>query len=299
MKKKWKGLSALCLAAMLGIMMPVSAMEAAEELQAQQITLISDNSSTPEIEVKYQGQNLTRSMGGTIEYSLYIGNRDQSVSISTTQGGHITSLSYYLDQTGGLTVSKSEEQLSSLWQPAGQSSHQDVPLNQDGKYVLYVKAVTDSGTSVCVRTGGMVVDTISPVITGVQAGGTYPLGTKFGVEDDNLDTVLVNEHEVLPDENGKYQVAANGTSCIIRAKDKAEHETVINITINGESGNPGGDNPQDDITVINKSGTYSLKTGTAYRLGSGSWTLEGDSVTYSGGITFYVNKDGDYSFKYR
>lgn len=311
MKKKWKRLSVVCLAVLFSLIMPVGTIEAVEnkpELQERDglldnplfelVYAAENNSNLPMVEIKYQGQNLAKSMGGSIEYSLYINNRDQRISILAAQNSTLTSLYYYLDRTNGSTESKNEEALDSLWQSAEQLSYQEVALGQDGKYVLYVKAVDDNGQAACTRTSGIVVDSVSPVITGIQDGGTYPLGTKFGVEDDNLDVVLVNEQAAAPsDADGMYQVAANGTSCVIRAKDKAGHETSCSITVNGEGGSTGGDEPKDDTTVINKGGTYSLKAGAAYRLGSGSWTLEGDSSVYSGGITFYVNKDGDYSFK--
>ncbi|MDE7258854.1 MAG: hypothetical protein K2N77_06410, partial [Lachnospiraceae bacterium] len=56
---------------------------------------------------------------------------------------------------------------------------------------------------------------------------------------------------------------------------------------------------EDDTNVISKTGDYSLKAGTAYRLGDRKWTLEGDSTVYSGGSTFYVREDGSYHFTQR
>lgn len=387
MKRKWKSLSALCLAAVLGLSMPVSTMWAAEEnaetadaqetdsdfkqdsqnesiesreqvineeqdvavveeqdtevveeqdtpdvadqddvwddsatedldiensepvveLPLEEISVgdlpltepiytTSDFGSLPVISLICRGMNLTQILDAPIGYDIYVNNCDQCVSISISEGS-LASLSYYLD-TSGSNESMNEEQLSKLWQSADNLSYQEVNLNQDGKYVLYVRAVADNGQIFYVRTIGIVVDSVAPVITGIQNGGTYPVGTKFGVEDANLDTVFVNEQGATPTDDGKYQVAANGTSCTIRAKDKAGHETTYSITIGEEKPDePDDPKPGDDITVINGSGTYSLKAGTAYRLGSGSWTLQGDSVVYRGGITFYVNTDGDYVFK--
>ncbi|MBD5519672.1 MAG: hypothetical protein HDR03_00295 [Lachnospiraceae bacterium] len=401
MKKKWKSLSALCLAAVLGLSMPVSTMWAAEEnaetaddvqktdsdfdfkqdsqdetIESQeqilneeqdaavieeQDTEVVENQETPDvvdqddvqddsatedlaigdsepvaeqpldeinigalpltepiyttsdfgglpvIALKYQGMNLTQALDVPLEYDIYINNCDQNISISISEGG-FASLSYYLDKSGS-NESMSEEQLTSLWQGADNLSYQEFKMSEDGKYVLYVKAVADNGQVMCVRTKGLVVDSVRPVITGIQDGGTYPVGTKFGVEDANLAEVRVNEQVVSPSDDGLYQVAANGTSCVIKAKDKADHETTCSITIGGEkpedpdnpdnSDNPDNPKPGDDITVINNDGTYSLHAGTAYRLGSGSWTLQGDSAVYSGGITFYVNTDGSYNFKKR
>ncbi|MBD5445396.1 MAG: hypothetical protein HDR29_07595, partial [Lachnospiraceae bacterium] len=200
--------------------------------QTEPIFTTSDFDSMPVIELKYQGMNLTQALDVEIGYSKYINNCDQCVSISVSQGS-LTALSYYLDNSGS-NESMSEEQLSSHWQSADNLSYQEVKLSQDGKYVLYVKAVAGNGQTACVRTIGLVVDSIAPVITGIQNGGTYPLGTKFGVEDANLASVLVNEQPVSPSDDGQYQVAANGTSCVIRAKDMADHETIYSITIGGE-----------------------------------------------------------------
>lgn len=52
---------------------------------------------------------------------------------------------------------------------------------------------------------------------------------------------------------------------------------------------------EEEITTIH-AGTMSLKKGSAYQLGEGTWNVSGDSTNYSGGITFYVNQDGDYNF---
>lgn len=343
MKRKWKRLSSMCLAAMLVLMMPVSINATEEgwetgtftqetdsvtedsepvpeqpleeislipedsvtiEFQTEPIYITSDFDSLPVIELKYQNMHLTQALDVEIAYNLYINNCDQCVSISVTQGS-LAALSYYLDNSGS-NESKSVEQLGLLWKSADNLSYQQVNLSQDGKYVLYVKAVAGNGQTAYIRTVGMVVDSVAPVITGIQDGGTYPLETKFGVEDANLAEVRVNEQVVSPSDDGLYQVAANGTSCVIRAKDKADHETTCSITIGEEKpedpvdpDNPDDPKPGDDITVINNGGTYSLHAGTAYRLGSGNWTLQGDSVVYRGGITFYVNTDGDYIFKKR
>ena len=39
-----------------------------------------------------------------------------------------------------------------------------------------------------------------------------------------------------------------------------------------------------------------LKKGTAYQLEAGTWNVSGDNTDYAGGITFYVDKDGEYEF---
>ena len=366
MRRRWKSITALCLSAMIGCVLPAGTMmaaeepEAAEQLQesetsepveevlqdveagepaeetdqeaetgepaeetdqepepeeqqetdsadaaAELIEIIPQTVETtaqtdvqersgetePVIVIRLQGTDRAQALGGKITYSTYIRNHDQRFNISVEQGS-VTALYYYLDTAADDSdESKSEEQLAALWQLVEQGNWQEIILGQDGRYVLYVKAEAADGQSVCARTDGVVIDATAPVITGIDDGGTYPVGTSFGVTDDNLDSVLINEQPAVPSStDGMYQVAtgANSTSCVIRAKDKAGNETVCSITVEGE---------EPDIRYIWVSGSYALKAGRDYHLGGGSWTLDGDSTVYCGGSTFYVKEDGSYQFQ--
>lgn len=246
--------------------------------------------AAPVIAIWLQGTNRAQALGGKIEYDTYVGNHDQQLSIS---GENVTVLYYYLDTAANTSdESKSEEQLADLWQVAERVNGQEIRLGQDGKYVLYVKAESADGQVVYARTGGIVIDATAPVIVGIDDGGTYPEGTSFGVTDDNLESVLINEQPAAPSADGTYQVAAAAysSSCVIRAKDKAGNETVYSITVEEQ---------EPDIRYIWVSGSYALKAGRDYHLGDGKWTLEGDSTVYQGGSTFYVREDGEYRFQKR
>lgn len=48
---------------------------------------------------------------------------------------------------------------------------------------------------------------------------------------------------------------------------------------------------------ILSAGVTSLISGTAYRLGSGKWTVAGDNTLYEGGSVFYVTNSGSYDFR--
>lgn len=52
----------------------------------------------------------------------------------------------------------------------------------------------------------------------------------------------------------------------------------------------------DGESITESGKTYSLKAGTPYTLGTGTWTVSGDDYNYTGGSTFYVGTDGDYTF---
>ncbi len=260
------------------------------------------DSLEPVIDVKLPGNVQTRSIGGQIEYT-YIGNHDQRIYVSVEQG---IALYYYFEALSEMTEeSRSEEQLSSLWQGGSQNGYQEIALNQDGKFILYLKADAGNGQTISLRTDGMVVDTAAPVITGIDNGGSYPEGTPFHVNDDNLAAVKINEQAVEPSTaDGAYQLTADGASpsCVIRAVDRAGNETVYSVTV--EQKNPDQDpdkdpdqDPDEEISIIDMNGTYSLQAGKAYRLGIGRWTLNGDPTVYCGDSTFYVSVDGDYTFQ--
>ncbi|MBD5505184.1 MAG: hypothetical protein HDR09_15985 [Lachnospiraceae bacterium] len=275
-------------AAEIAGIMPQAAETAAESEGQEQ----SEKAVAPVIVIQLDGANRAQALGGTIEYNTYINNRDQRLRISTSQGSDPVSLYYYLDTAARVSdESKNEGQLSDLWQQAEQATGQEVGLGQEGAYVLYVMAKAADGQISYARTDGIVIDTTAPVITGIDNGGTYPEGTYFGVTDDNLESVLMNEQPAaLSQTDGMYRVTAAqySTSCVISAKDKAGNETVYSVTVEKKV--------EDDINVISKTGDYSLKAGTAYRLGDGNWMLEGDSTVYRGGSTFYVREDGSYHF---
>lgn len=251
----------------------------------------TEKGAAPVIEIQLQGVNVVQALGGEIGFDRYFNNHDQRFAITVDQSSSNVSLVYYLDVVSdGSDESKNADQLAELWQEAEQPGRQEIVLGQDGKYVLYVKAVSADGQVSYARTDGVVVDATAPAITGINNGGTYPLGTEFGVTDENLDIVKMNEQPAASI-NGLYQVAVNdfSTTCTISAKDKAGNETVYTIIVEGKAND-------DDIRVITESGSYSLKAGTAYQLGSGSWTVDGDSSVYRGGSTFFVRENGSYLF---
>ncbi len=234
----------------------------------------------PKIEIKWQRELYTYDLGGKVEFK-YVNKVDQAFECSASQAA---SLSYCLEQVYADAVAKDEGWMSYMtWQDELPS------FGGDAHYVLYVKAEAN-GQTVYARSGGIVVDTQMPVVTGVEDGKSYPEGTQFKVEDNiDLESVTVNGKPVTPASDGSYQVSANGTSCVIKAKDKAGNEMTCSINVSKDPAN----------NIISESGIYSLKAGTPYKLAEGKWQVSGDKSVYLGGSTFYVKADGDYTFTKR
>lgn len=262
------------------------------------------STSAPEIIIKRGGTNTTCPLGGKIDFT-YVNYWGTLCELSVGQSDESVSLFYALDKVTDMEAeAKEEEGMKSLvWGSVTPPALID-PNSGDGCYVVYVKAEA-GGQTYYARSNGIVVDTQKPVIKGVEEGEgkTYPEGTLFQVEDANLDKVLVNEQVATP-ESGNYKVVSDGTSCVIRAIDKAGHETVCSINVSGtgtpepsepEKPEPGPSEP-DDSNVISKSGEYTLKAGVKYHLAEGKWKVDGDKSVYRGGSDFYVKADGSYKF---
>ena len=272
----------------------IEIMSETEEPEAGDVE-VQASAAAPVITITWAGESYKYDMGGKIEYK-YVKNTDQMFECSASQDGAAVSFSYYLDKVADINAeAKSAGDIT--W-PDGQTSPLVRVLSEDANYVLYVKAVGTDGQTVYARSGGIVIDTIAPKIVGVEDGKTYPEGTTFKVDDANLDAVMVNESPVTPEADGSYRVKANGTNCMIRAKDKAGNEKTCSVTVFGKLPEEEPEEPTED-TVISASGTYSLKTGTAYRLTAGTWQVGGDDTVYQGGRTIYVTAAGDYSFTKR
>lgn len=243
----------------------------------------------PEISITWQGRNLTSSPGGKISYEYINYNvKVFSFEVSASQGGNAVQLSYYLDKVSDMDdEAKETEDLEKLTAWASITSGNTIPLLNDGTYVLYVKAEGEDGQITYVRSCGIVGDTQAPKVIGVEEGKAYPEGTVFQIEDANLESVTINEKPVVLSADGSYQVVANGTSCVIKAKDKAGNQTVRSFSISGKD-------PAQDGNVISGSGIYALKKGISYHLAEGRWKTGSDNTVYAGGSDFYVKTDKDY-----
>lgn len=362
MCRKWRRAAALGVTVLLGCMVPMSTMLAAEDDVKTEVDSVSNNDMSdedvdlmqtagalnvegtepnvvpnaektsesmdaPEIVIKRDGVNKACSLGGEIVFEYTNNSWGATFEVSVNSSDQEISLFYCQNKVTDMKAeAKTEEQMDSLYWLEETSPVSISPLN-DGCYVIYVKVIAGAKTYYA-RSSGIVVDTVKPVIKGVEAGKSYSEGTLFQVEDANLDYVLVNEQPAAL-ENGSYKVAANGTSCVIRAKDKAGNEETCSIIVLGNDkpgedtpgeDKPGGDTPGEDKpgedtpgedtpgedkpgedtpetdNVISRSGEYALKAGVKYHLAEGKWRLAGDKSVYQGGNDFYVNADGNYTF---
>lgn len=155
-----------------------------------------------------------------------------------------------------------------------------------GTYTYVISNITSDQVITVEGVGAAVIDTVAPVITGIEDGKDYYGAVTFKVEDASLDTVEVDGNEVQLEANGTYTIQPDNRSHTIVARDTANNMVSCTISVYETW-------VRDGITI---NGDYMLKAGTPYKLGAGTWKIAEDETVYAGGNTFYVPVTKSYEF---
>lgn len=140
-----------------------------------------------------------------------------------------------------VTVTPPEDHLISLdgeeWSDASLSF-----TEYEGTFTYYLKSIKEDETkgAVAANQKELKIDTIAPVITGVEDGKTYCIEAAFTAADDYLDTVLINGEPVA--ERGEYGLADGKYT--ITAADLAGNSVTLSVTVNK------GHTPGERITDV-------------------------------------------------
>lgn len=131
-------------------------------------------------------------------------------------------------------------------------------------------------------------DETAPVISGVSDGMTYFGDQAVTVTDENLRLVTVNGVAAeISDNCANITLKPSDDVYQIAAEDAAGNRIQYTVEV-WETWVRDG---------ISTNGKKKLRTARLYKLGSGQWTVDGDSTIYQGGGTFYVKNGGEYDFK--
>jgi len=111
-------------------------------------------------------------------------------------------------------------------------------IDPDNEYIIYVRLTDKAGNTDYICSDGIVLDGISPVITGIEDGKTYCEAQTVTIDEKYVDTVTVNGTAVTLDENNSFTLApADGEQRII-VTDKAGNTAEMTVTVN--DGHTGG-----------------------------------------------------------
>lgn len=161
-------------------------------------------------------------------------------------------------------------------------------VGSTGEPVIYLKSAKGAVTKP-IQVEKIQIDTKAPEITGIKDGEMYYEDeVKAVFQDENLSYVLLNGEKILATgESFTLLLKPADETYTIVAKDKAGNKTECKITVEEAWMKEG----------IVSNGVKKLKKTKAYKLGSGQWTVSGDSTVYYGGGTIYANSSGEYDFK--
>lgn len=219
----------------------------------------------------------------------YFFSKAISINVSATEadsGTKLTEIWYYIADSDLFPESRDYTDQEIEEAIPGWTGYTDsIALAENGKHVIYIKAMDSNGNVAYVNTAGIVIDTVFPTIFGVENGGVYYGDTVIRASDDNLDTVKVDGIAVQLT-NGAYTIAADNASHTVTVTDKAGNQISYELYTFETWVRDG----------IQTAGALRLTAGTGYRLGSGKWKVSGDETVYEGGNSFYVAETGSYDF---
>ncbi|MGN1421411.1 MAG: chitobiase/beta-hexosaminidase C-terminal domain-containing protein [Eubacterium sp.] len=115
-------------------------------------------------------------------------------------------------------------------------------INPDNEYVIYARLTDTSGNAAYINSDGIVLDSIAPVISGVENGKTYCEAPTVTVTDKYLDSVTLNGNAITLNASNQFTLTTNGEQKIV-ATDKAGNKAEIIVTVkNGHT-----DEDEDNI----------------------------------------------------
>ncbi len=134
------------------------------------------------------------------------------------------------------------------------------------------------------------IDQDAPAVNAVNGQIYYKDFIEITVQDNNLDTITVDDEPVKTNDTSQKLILAsdNGVSVYnIAATDKAGNSTTVKVTVAAEWTKTGS---------IPNGSAVRLMAGQSYKFGSGTWKVGEDTTCYNGDTTFYVKTGGTYTF---
>ncbi len=219
----------------------------------------------------------------TDDFSIsYLPAPESPYTLSGTAGGN----NYY---TSAVTVIAREGYAISQTMDGEYVGQFTISNSKAQSYVYFMDENTGAKTA-GILMAAINIDTMAPTID-VEGDNTYYADSlAVAISDANLSSVTVNGEAVTIDSRTEVlALKSNGgvEEYEIVVTDLAGHTRVVKVTVAAEWTKTG---------EIPSGSMVKLQAGQNYTLGSGTWTVSGDSTSYAGGSTFYVGGEGQYTF---
>ena len=104
-------------------------------------------------------------------------------------------------------------------------------ISLDNPYIIYVKLTDATKNSSYICSQGMILDSVAPVVSGIEEGKIYCEAKTVKVTEKYMDTVIVNNQSVTLDENNEFVLSpADGEQRVV-VTDKAGNTTSLIVTV--------------------------------------------------------------------
>lgn len=213
----------------------------------------------------------------------YLPTPERAYSLNGTQGEK----GYY---TSSVTVVPAEGYLIADALDGDYAENLILTQDMEAGQIYLKKQATGEKTDGIAREA-VLIDQKVPAITAVKGGETYYKDSvQVVISDKNLSRIQINDDNIVV--NGTemtFTLSSNHGSedYQIIARDVAGNETKVSLTVAA---------PWMKKGIIPTGELIRLKSDRAYSFGDGTWQVEGDTTSYAGGRSFYVKKDGEYTF---
>ena len=213
----------------------------------------------------------------------YLPAPDSDIDVSGTSGTN----EYY---TSPVTVEPPEGYLISDTLDGEYSTSLVLSESREAGYFYLLNIATGEKTA-GIWSDGFLIDIVAPSIDAEEGKTYYTEFKEVTIEDKNLSKITINGEEFKDFKGSMAKIklsSENGVKVYeIVITDLAGNEKELKFIVASEWVKKG---------VVPTGESVSLISDYEYKLGEGSWQLEGDATSYNGNISFYVVEEGEYVF---
>ena len=166
--------------------------------------------------------NSWKTLLNSISFGLFF-NNSQTVSISAIDNSNEEVKIEYLLSNSLLSITELDNLTFNLYT-------RPFNVNPNNEYVIYVKLTDTSNNISYISSDGLVLDDISPLISGVEDNKTYCEKKTVTINDKYINSVKVNGNDVTLDSNNSFILGYGKQNIIVI--DKSGNKSEVNVTIN-------------------------------------------------------------------
>ena len=166
--------------------------------------------------------NSWKTLLNSISFGLFF-NNSQTVSISAIDNSNEEVKIEYLLSNSLLSITELDNQTFNLYT-------RPFNVNPNNEYVIYAKLTDTSNNISYISSDGLVLDDISPVVTGIESGKTYCEKKTVTINDKYINSVKVNGNDVTLDSNNSFILGYGKHNIVVI--DKSGNKSEVSVTIN-------------------------------------------------------------------